>query len=69
VLKYELLGLGFTAFEPPELASTYTSKLQHKTPKIMVQKSSHFNNISINMVVVVVIQSHVLIKRTSVQGT
>jgi len=28
----------------------------------MVQKSSHFNNISINMVVVVVIQSHVLVK-------
>jgi hypothetical protein len=41
---------------------TVQAILQIKTPKIVVQKSSHLNNILVDMVVIAVIQSHVVVK-------
>jgi hypothetical protein len=63
VLKYGLLGVEFLV-----LLSHFNFHLlvqvilQNKTPKIVVQKSSHLNNTSINMVVVVVTRNHVVVE-------
>ncbi len=63
MLKYGLLGVEFLV-----LLSHFNFHLlvqvilQNKTPKIVVQKSSHLNNTSINMVVVVVTRNHVVVE-------
>ncbi len=63
MLKYGLLGLEFLVLlSHLNFHLLVQVILQNKSPKIVVQKSSHLNNTSINMVVVVVTRNHVVVE-------